>query len=183
MPPIFLITGSPASGKSTIARLLAQRTAKGLHIPVDDLRTMVHGGVIHPGPVWSEELVEQLKLARQTAVDMSLRYHKAGFLVAVDDFFDPNSGMSEYELLHSAGRDFHRILLMPHPDVATARLRERQPHSGMRDLMEGAIRDIHERITGLEPTLTAQGWHVVDTSTGTPDEFADHILALTGTSS
>ena len=63
MPPIYLIAGSPASGKSTLARLLAQRAAKGLHIPVDDLRTMVHGGVVHPGPVWSKELVEQLKLA------------------------------------------------------------------------------------------------------------------------
>ena len=178
MPPIYLIAGSPASGKSTLARLLAQRAAKGLHIPVDDLRTMVHGGVVHPGPVWSKELVEQLKLARQTAADMALRYHKAGFLVAVDDFFDPNSGMSEYEWLHSAGRDFHRILLAPHPDVAIARLRERQPHSGMRDLMEGAIRDLHEKITGLEPTLTAQGWRLLDTSTGTPGDHADRLLAL-----
>lgn len=178
MPPIFLIAGSPASGKSTLARLLAQRAAKGLHIPVDDLRTMVHGGVIHPGPVWSTELVEQLKLARQAAVDMSLRYHKAGFLVAIDDFFDPNSGMSEYESLHAIGRDFHRIILTPHPDVAITRLRARQPHSGMRDLMEGAIRDIHERITGLEPALTAQGWHLLDTSTGTPGDHADRILAL-----
>lgn len=179
MPPIFLVAGSPASGKSTIARLLAQRAPKGLHIPVDDLRIMVHGGVVHPGPVWSDELVEQLKLARQAAMDMSLRYRKAGFLVSIDDFFDPYSNLAEYEPLHSV-EGFHRILLMPHPDVAIARLRERQSHSGMRDQMEDAIRDIHEKITVLEPTLSAQGWHMVDTSTGTPGDHADHILTLNG---
>jgi len=181
MPPIFLIAGSPASGKSTIARLLAQRAAKGLHIPVDDLRTMVHGGVVHPGPVWSADLIEQMDLARKTAADMALHYHRAGFLVAVDDFFDPYSGMVEYEALYSM-EDFHRILLMPHPGIAIARLRERQPHSGMRDLMEAAIRDLHEKITAQEPTLTAQGWQALDTSTGTPGNHADHILALAGTS-
>ncbi len=180
MPPIFLIAGSPASGKSTIARLLAQRAAKGLHIPVDDLRTMVHGGVVHPGPAWSADLIEQLDLARKTAADMALRYHSAGFLVAVDDFFDPYSGLGEYEALQSAGRDFHRVILMPHPDVAIARLRVRQPHSGMRDMMEEAIRALHEKITALEPTLTAQGWHLIDTSTGAPGDHADHILTLNG---
>jgi predicted kinase len=179
MPPIFLIAGSPASGKSTIARLLAQRAAKGLHIPVDDLRTMVHGGVVHPGPAWSADLIEQLDLARKTAADMALRYHRAGFLVAIDDFFDPYSNLAEYETLYSA-EGLHRIILMPHPDVAIARLRERQPHSGMRDLMEEAIRDLHEKITALEPTLTAQSWQILDTSTGTPGDHADHILALNG---
>lgn len=48
MNHILLIVGSPASGKNSTAREIAKRSAKGVHIPVDDLRTMVHGGVIHP---------------------------------------------------------------------------------------------------------------------------------------
>ena len=180
MPPIFLIAGSPASGKSTLARLLAQRVPKGLHIPVDDLRTMVHGGVVHPGPVWGAELIEQLALARRSAADMAVRYHAAGFLTAIDDFFDPHSKLAEYEALAPA-KDFHRILLIPHPDIAIARLRERQPPSAMRDNMETAIRDLYADITAQASTLTAQGWRLLDTSTGSPDELADRILALNGT--
>lgn len=180
MPPIFLIAGSPASGKSTLARLLAQRAAKGLHIPVDDLRTMVHGGVVHPGPVWGAELVEQLALARRTAAEMASRYRATGFLVAIDDFYDPHSRLAEFETLRRM-ENVHGILLTPHPDVAIARLRERQPHSGMRDLMEGAIRDLYAGITAQASTLTAQGWRLLDTSTGTPDELADRLLTWTGT--
>ncbi|MBK9601519.1 MAG: AAA family ATPase [Anaerolineales bacterium] len=86
MQNILLVVGSPASGKSTISQAIATRSAKGVHIPVDDLRTMVQGGVLHPGPNWTPELIHQLKLARQTATDMALRYREADFLVAIDDF-------------------------------------------------------------------------------------------------
>ena len=55
-----------------------------LYIPLDDLRSMVQGGLIqpgqdgamHPGPNWALRLIQQLKLARQTAVDTALRYRE-----------------------------------------------------------------------------------------------------------
>ena len=66
--PIVLIVGAPASGKSTASRGLAARFARSIAINVDDLRSMVVGGVVHPSAVWTDELVEQLHLARQSAV-------------------------------------------------------------------------------------------------------------------
>ncbi len=100
MNHILLIIGSQASGKSTISREIAKRNPKGVHIPVDDLRTMVLGGVIHPGVLgWPIELVQQLELARQTALEMALRYHKSDFLVTIDDFWDPYSDLMEYASL------------------------------------------------------------------------------------
>lgn len=48
MNHILLIVGSPASGKSSAASEIAKHSAKDVHIPVDDLRTMVHGGITHP---------------------------------------------------------------------------------------------------------------------------------------
>ena len=64
MPPIFLIVGAPATGKSTASRALAARFPKSVAIGVDDLRNMVIGGVVHPSAAWSDELVAQLQLAR-----------------------------------------------------------------------------------------------------------------------
>ena len=39
-----LILGMPAAGKSTVARALMARFARGLHLPVDDLRNIVVSG-------------------------------------------------------------------------------------------------------------------------------------------
>ena len=177
MPPILLLAGSPASGKSTIAHLLAQRSPKGMHISVDNLRIMVIGGVVHPGPVWSPELTEQLELARRTAVDTALRYRKAGFLVAIDDFWDPHSKLREYDALDST-TDFFRVLLKPPMDIALTRLRERQPHSEMRDHMEDGIRLTYADMEAQTSLVVGQNWHVVDTSTDTIDECVDRIMTL-----
>src|SRR5215831_1189928 len=35
MSPIVIVTGAPGTGKTTFAACLAQRTARGLHIPAD----------------------------------------------------------------------------------------------------------------------------------------------------
>ncbi len=45
---IFLISGTPGSGKSSVARALMQRFKQGVHLPVDDLRKMVVSGIAHP---------------------------------------------------------------------------------------------------------------------------------------
>jgi len=116
--PIVLIAGAPASGKSTASRGLAARFARSIAINVDDLRSMVVAGVVHPGAVWTDELVEQLHLARQSAVAMAQRYHAAGFAVVIDDFYDPASRLREYDDLAHAG--MVRVLLYPAAQKAHA---------------------------------------------------------------
>ncbi len=37
-PAVYLITGIPAAGKSTVAQLLAQRLARSVHVPGDAFR-------------------------------------------------------------------------------------------------------------------------------------------------
>ena len=182
MNHILLIVGSPASGKSSTAREIAKRSAKGVHIPVDDLRTMVHGGVIHPGvPGWPSELVQQLELARQTAIDMALRYCEAEFLVAIDDFWDVYSHLQEYAPLLKSAK-VTQVILKPSVSATIARNHARQAPSTFRNEFDDAIRFIIAEIDKHETALIEQGWHILDTSDDTLEESVARILALLETS-
>jgi tRNA uridine 5-carbamoylmethylation protein Kti12 len=56
---IFLLSGMPAVGKSSVSKALMQRFDKGVHIPVDDLRAMVVSGMVHPVPTWTDAAAAQ----------------------------------------------------------------------------------------------------------------------------
>ena len=100
MAAIYLIIGGPAAGKSTTARALADRFPRSIHVPVDDLRDMVAQGRIVPASDgWSDGLVEQIRLARETAVGIATRYAEAGFVVVLDDFWDPLELLDYRELM------------------------------------------------------------------------------------
>ena len=174
---ILLIVGSPASGKSTVSRAIAERNAKGVHIPVDAIRTMVQGGVIHPGPNWTPELIQQLKLARQTATEMALRYREADFLVAIDDFWDPFSHLQEY-ITFITKPNVIPLILKPALSVVLARNHARQPQSEFRDHMDDGIRMVYADLDKQEPTLKAQGWLKFDTSNDKIEASVARILTL-----
>lgn len=178
MAHIVLIAGSPASGKSTVAKLLAMRAKKGVHIPVDSLRDMVLGGLLHPGPSWSAALVEQLRIARANAMAMAVNYANANFEVFIDDFWDPQSLLSEYESLVNRP-DHLRIIL--HPSKATAM--SRNAHRFASDAMMRAAIDqgVHAMYADYEtrlPWFAQHGWTVLDNTQETPDATARRIDAL-----
>lgn len=178
MNHILLIIGAPASGKSTISKEIANRSTKGLHIPVDDLRTMVHGGVVHPGvPGWPPELVRQLELARQTAIDMAIRYCESDFLVTIDDFWDPNSRLREYApLIHRP--NVTKVILRPSVNATIARLHARQAPSTFRNVLDDAIKLVNTELDKHGEALKEQGWRIIDTSSDTIEETVARILGL-----
>ena len=177
MNNILLVVGTPASGKSTVSRAIAEQSVKGIHIPVDDLRSMVKGGIIHPGLVWPPELIQQLELARQTAADMALRYQEAGFLVTIDDFWDPISQLQEYTPLLSRPNVLP-IILKPAISVTFARNHARNPPSDFRDVLDDGILKVYASLDTQENALRAQGWRILDTSDDTTEASVARILAL-----
>src|SRR5215204_6054731 len=115
--PIFILSGTPGSGKSSVSTALMQRFPRGIHIPVDDLREWVVSGIAHPVPVWTEETGRQFRLARQAALEIARIYAGARFAVVIDDIIFPDeAARGVVEAL--SGYDVHKVVL--HPDLDTA---------------------------------------------------------------
>jgi hypothetical protein len=174
--PIFLVVGAPAVGKSTTSRALAARFERSIHIPVDDLRDMVVSGLVLPNPVWSEPLVEQVGLARRTAIGSGLRYADAGFAVVIDDFWDPLE-LIEYDAV-PADRPFHRVLLRPDREEALRRNFGRHGDDPARPLLDAGIHHVYDLLDGpsARARLGQGDWLVLDTTQLQVDAAVDRIL-------
>ena len=179
MTPIFLIVGGPAVGKSTTSRALAARFPKSIHIPVDDLRMMVISGLAQPGAAWTPELVEQLLAARQSVTHMALTYRQAGFAVVIDDFWDPDSQLSEYAPLFSHP-EVHKILLFPDQQAAHQRNLDRTGPGTTQHYLDQGIQLTYQSLNPILPDLEAQGWLVLDTTDQSVDDTVDGILEKIG---
>lgn len=179
MTPIFLIAGAPAAGKTTVSRALAGRFAKSIHIPLDTIRDMVVSGLTVPNPIWSQELIEQLALSRASVSTMALCYNQAGFAVAVDDFYDQNSRLIEYEALLAAHQT-HKILLYPSEQTAMARNLARYGPGRRTDHLAVGIGIVYGHLTAVVDELKEQGWIVVDSTEQSIEQTVAEILARTG---
>jgi len=82
---IYLITGVMASGKSTVAQLLASRLEKGVHLRGDLFRRMIVSGRADMSAKPSEEAICQLRLRYRLAADAAKTYYDNGFTVVLQD--------------------------------------------------------------------------------------------------
>jgi predicted kinase len=82
---LFVISGVPAAGKTTVARLLASRRDQGVCVPGDAIRSMVVTGRAEMRPDAGEAELAQLLLRYQGALAVASVYLDAGFDVVVED--------------------------------------------------------------------------------------------------
>jgi chloramphenicol 3-O-phosphotransferase len=170
---IFIITGTPGSGKSTVAVALMRRFEYGLHIPVDELRERVVSGIAHPVPEWSEETSRQFGLARQAAVATCGVYAAEGFAVAIDDVIFPEEAQVLYEA-PLAEYGVHKVLLRPGLETALRRNAERTNKGFNTGLLEDTTRDLH--LAMGDGSFERMGWIVIDSSRMGVEETVDEVL-------
>jgi predicted ATPase len=170
-PAIWLITGAPGAGKSTVSDALCRRFRFAVHIPVDDIRDWVRSGFASPLE-WTAETTRQFALARRGAARVAADYAEAGFVAVLDDVVR-GSELGQYTdyLGNSTSR---KVLLNPSLETVLARnaVPGRKPFDSI--VLEAACR-------GLHPLLAAEntaehGWIVVDSTTLTVDQTVDAIV-------
>lgn len=172
--PIFLITGPPGAGKSSVARALLQRFPFGFHIPMDDLREWVVSGVAHPVPTWTDETTRQFTLARQGAVYLAKQYADAGFAVVIDDIVNAR----DVDQLFSPaleGYPFHKVILLPSVTTALQRNQQRTNKTFNTTILDEPIRNIHKWFR--EQDASPDAWLTIDSSHLTIEETLEVILS------
>ncbi len=172
-PRIFIITGTPGSGKTSVATGLMRRFPFGLHIPVDDLREWVISGIVHPVPVWTEEAGRQFRFARQAAAQVARIYAAGGFAVAIDDVISPSEAQ-ELFAVPLAGYALHTVLLRPALEIALERNARRTSKAFDTEVLADPIARLY-RAMDVSPYIAA-GWIIIDNSTLSTEETVDHIL-------
>lgn len=118
-PSLILITGIMASGKSTVAQLLAERFTRGVHLRGDAFRRMIVSGREEMLPDASAEAVRQLHLRYRLAAAAADAYVEAGFNTVVQDVIVGAEVNTFLEFVTT--RPLYMIVLCPRADIAAAR--------------------------------------------------------------
>ncbi len=169
MPPVVIVSGSPASGKSTLALALARRFERSVCIPVDDLRDWVVSGRADSFPEWSEETALQYAIAEDAAADLAWRYHESGFAVVLDHCRLPeNIDLWVERSLH--GLPVSRVALAAPVETALLRNAERSNKSFDTSILDPMVRSLAEAYIHAD----LPGW-IVTPNLGNVEEEVDGV--------
>lgn len=168
MKPVIFITGAPGSGKSSVARRLAEQYPRSLHLQVDQLREMMVSGLALPGGERTEEKTLQFQWARRTASFMAELYAAQDVTVIIDDVSIPEFFPEQYAELFQKP-DMKRVLLLPELTALVERIQQR---GGPHDSILATLVPRHYQF--LE-TMNKDGWIVLNTANWSVEDTVNVI--------
>lgn len=164
---IYLISGVPGSGKSTIANELVKKVERGYLIETDLIRDFVKTGYASPAR-WTIETTKQFELATYNTCVLAKNAEKYGFTVVIDDAVS-----IEQEKIYLAELpQAVRIWLDPSLEVITSRNKSRGKF-----VDEDLIKRVYEN-KSLNKINSADNWNIIDTSNLNVDETLERISSL-----
>jgi chloramphenicol 3-O-phosphotransferase len=154
-----------ASGKSTVAQLLAEKFAKGVHVRGDMFRKMIVSGREEVLPNAGEEALRQLRLRYRLTAATADAYFEAGFNVVLQDVILGPMLQEMAELIRN--RPLYVIVLTPNQEEIAKREASR-PKKGYG---LWSIAELDRQLRDETPKMGM--W--LDSSSLSPDETAEEI--------
>jgi hypothetical protein len=169
---IWLITGAQASGKSTVADVLARRFERGVHVRGGQFYRWAVRGWVHFDGADPAEARRLLDLRYRLSATVAADYADAGFTTIVqDNIYGPDVVAW---LAHVAPRPRRLVVLRPSVETLLARHEARRDATGKVAYRGSYTAELNDRDLATTPRGLGL-W--LDTSTLSPDETADEILS------
>lgn len=163
---IYLITGVMASGKSTIAEMLASKMEKGVHLRGDVFRRMIVSGRAEMSARPSDEAIHQLHLRYRLAADAAKTYYDNGFSVVLQDNYYGEEFSCTLDMLKNY--PVHAIVLCPNVESVKKREKMRGKVGYAAFTVETLYADF------MKETPKIGFW--LDTSEQSPEQSVEDIL-------
>lgn len=170
--PVLLLTGPPGVGKTTTARILADRLERSVHLAADHFFDYIRSGFVEP---WKPESQEQNETVMGIVADVAGAYAAAGYVTIVDGIIIPGFFYEPLrDSLQSAGHAVSYAVLRAPLPVCLAR-------AGSRASQPLADPQVVERLWHDFADLGPLEANAIDIGTKPPAEAANllaHRLAL-----
>ncbi len=171
---IWLVTGAQASGKSTVADLLARQFERGVHLRGGQFyRWAVRGWVDFDDPDQQREARRLLDLRYRLSARVAVEYASAGFTCVVQDNIYGDDVTAWLEMVQPLTT--HLVVLRPNVSTVAGRDEARNRASGKvayRGEFTPEVNDVH---VATIPRQLGGLW--LNSSEQTPTETVSEILA------